>query len=226
MKKSKNILWGIILIIVGVLIAAKSFDLLDFSLFFDGWWTLFIIVPCVIGLFTERDKLGNLIGIIIGIFLLLSCWDILSFSFLWKLIVPLVIVAIGIKMIFSGVFSGKTEKIFKNLDINKSSANTSNAVFSGNELNFDGKEFNGANLNAIFGGVECDLRGAVIEQDCAIKVSAIFGGVDIFVPTNVNVEVISNSLFGGVSNKTKHNKESDITVYINCTCLFGGADIK
>ncbi len=226
MKKSTSILWGIVLIIIGVLIAAKSFGLAQINLFFDGWWTLFIIIPCLIGLFTERDKTGNLIGIIIGIFLLLCCQDILSFSFLWKLIIPFIIVAIGIKMIFGGVFSGKANKYLKELDKNKTSENTSNAVFSGNNMNFDGKAFNGADLNAVFGGVECDLRGAVIEEDCAIKASAIFGGIDIFVPYNVNVEVNSNSIFGGVSNKTKHNKEAKATIYINCSCMFGGVDIK
>ncbi len=29
---------------------------------FDGWWTLFIIVPCAIGLITDRDKTGSIIG--------------------------------------------------------------------------------------------------------------------------------------------------------------------
>ena len=51
----------------------------------------------------------------------------------------------------------------------------------------EGKVFRGAELNAIFGGIDYDLRGAVIEPDCAIKATAIFGGIDIIVPENVKV---------------------------------------
>ena len=79
----------------------------------------------------------------------------------------------------------------------------------------------------MFGGVDCDLRGAIIEQDCVINASAVFGGIDILVPGNVNVKVSSNSIFGGVSNKTMgYRNESAPTLYIKGNCLFGGVEIK
>ena len=101
------------------------------------------------------------------------------------------------------------------------------AVFSGEKMNFTGEVFQGAELNAVFGGVECNLRNAIIDQDCVIRASAIFGGVDIFVPGNVNVQVTSTSIFGGVSNKSCNGQiEGAPTLYIQGTCLFGGVDIK
>ena len=68
---------------------------------------------------------------------------------------------------------------------------------------------------------------AIIEKDCAVTASAIFGGIDIYVPDNVNVKISSNSIFGGVSEK-KHRPyvENAVTVYINATCIFGGVEIK
>ena len=102
-------------------------------------------------------------------------------------------------------------------------------------MNLDGEVFEGAELNAVFGGVKCDIRNAIIEKDCAITASAIFGGIDIFVPDNVNVKITSNSIFGGVSEK-KHRPymenavtlyvENAVTVYINASCIFGGVKIK
>ena len=61
----------------------------------------------------------------------------------------------------------------------------------------------------------------------SISASAVFGGIDILVPDNVNVKVSSNSIFGGVSEK-KHNPDNAgaVTLYINATCIFGGVDIK
>ena len=80
MKKSNQILWGIALIAVGILIALNSLDIIDINLFFKGWWTLFIIVPCAIGLFSGNEKFGNLLGILLGVLLLLCCQDIISFG--------------------------------------------------------------------------------------------------------------------------------------------------
>lgn len=45
MKNVRNVLWGIVLIAVGVIIALHAFGVADINIFFDGWWTLFIIVP-------------------------------------------------------------------------------------------------------------------------------------------------------------------------------------
>ncbi len=225
MKKVSSILWGIVLIAAGVVLALNVFNIMDINIFFDGWWTLFIIVPCAIGLFTEREKTGNIIGIAVGVFLLLCCQDILSFSMLWKLLVPAIIVIIGLKMVFAGLFGNKANEIIAKIKQNGGETKVGCATFSGCELNYDGEVFEGVELTAVFGGVDCNLKNAIIEKDCAIQVSAIFGGIDILVPDNVNVKVSSNCIFGGISNKTAVHKEAP-TIYVSGTCMFGGVEIK
>ncbi|MGM9602110.1 MAG: LiaF transmembrane domain-containing protein [Faecousia sp.] len=227
MKKFRKVLWGLLFIAVGCILALNACNVTNIDIFFDGWWTLFIIVPCFIGLFNEREKTGNLIGLAIGVFLLLCCQDILSFGALWKLLIPAIIVVIGLKMIYSAFYSNKAEKIMCNVRRNGDNVRVGCATFSGQDLRFDGEVFTGAELTAIFGGVNCDLRSAFIEQDCGISATSVFGGIDIFVPDNVNVKVNSNSIFGGVSNKKgRENIVGAPTVYINATCMFGGVDIK
>lgn len=225
MKKLSGILWGLVLIAVGFLFALNALEVTNVDIFFDGWWTLFIIVPCTIGLFTEREKTGNLIGIAIGVFLLLGCQDVIAFSMVWKLLLPTVIIIIGVKLVFGGLFRNRTNEIFAEMKENGNDPKHCNAVFSGCNLNYDGEVFDGAELNATFGGIKCDLRNAIIEKDCAIKVSATFGGVDILVPAHINVKVNSNSVFGGITNKTV-SKDNAVTLYITGTCAFGGVDIK
>ncbi len=225
MKKINKVVWGIVLTAAGVLFALNALDITDIDVFFDGWWTLFIIVPCTVGLFTEREKTGNIIGVLIGVFLLLCCRDILSFSMLWKLLFPTIIVVIGLKMIFTGLFRNKANEIIAKIKQNGGEAKSGCAVFSGCTLNYDGEAFEGAELTAVFGGVKCDLRNAVIEKDCAIQATAVFGSIDILVPEHVNVKVTSNSIFGGVSNKTAVRKDAP-TVYVNGNCMFGGIEIK
>ena len=225
MKKTSNILWGLVLVALGVIFALNALDIADFNIFFDGWWTLFIIVPCTVGLFTERDKTGNIIGIVIGVLLLLWCRDVMSFKMVGKLFIPAIIVIVGLKLIFQGIFGGKANDILKKKKAEGKNLRSGFAAFSGCDMKYHGEMFEGAELNAIFGGVECDLRGAIIEKDEVIKATAIFGGIDILVPENVNVKVDSFSIFGGASNKTK--LRSDVpTVYISAICLFGGVDVK
>ena len=227
MKKISKILWGIALIAIGGIFALNAFGVTDIQLFFDGWWTLFIIVPCFIGIFSEREKTGNIIGLLIGVFLLLCCQNILGFDMLWKLAFPAIIVIIGLKLIFGAVFGDKTMKLLESSKQSGDNIKIGCATFSGQDLIFDGEQFSGAELTAVFGGVKCDLRHAIIEKDCAITGTAIFGGIDIFVPDYVNVKVNSNSIFGGVSEK-KHRPtvQGAVTVYINATCMFGGVEIK
>lgn len=227
MKKTGTILWGIALILVGSIFALNAFGITDIEIFFDGWWTLFIIVPCGIGLFNEQEKTGNLIGLAIGVFLLLCCRDVLDFDMLWKLAIPAIIIIIGLKLVLSAIFGEKANKLLLESRQNGSNVKNGCAIFSGQDLNYAGEVFNGAELTAVFGGIKCDLRNAIIDRDCAINATAIFGGVDIYVPDGVNVKINSTSIFGGVSDK-KHNMSnpSAVTLYINATCMFGGVEVK
>ena len=225
MKKISKIIWGLVLIAAGAIFALNELNITSIDVFFDGWWTLFIIVPCTAGLFTEREKTGNLIGIAIGVLLLLCCQEILDFSVFWKLLVPAVIVILGLKMLFAGLFGNKANEIIAKIKQEGGKMKVGCATFSGCDINYDGEVFEGAELTAIFGGVNCDLRNAIIQKDCAIQVTAIFGGIDISVPAGVNVKVSSNSIFGGTSNKTSVHQGAP-TIYISGTCMFGGVEIK
>lgn len=227
MKKFGNILWGIVLIVVGLIIGGNALGIADINIFFSGWWTLIIIIPCFIGLFKESEKTGNLIGLLIGIFLLLACQGILDFDLVWRLIFPAVLIAIGISIIFKDAIGGKVAKEIKKINENRTKQNEYCATFSGQNINFDGESFTGVDLTAVFGGVKCDLKKAIIETDTVINTSSIFGGITIYVPENVKVKVKSSSIFGGVSDDKKHSADENAKIlYINATCLFGGVEIK
>ena len=220
MKNCKNIILGIILIVVGVWFGLYATGVVKVNLLFDGWWTLFIIVPSFLGLFDEDGRTGSLIGLFVGVLLLLSCQDVLNFDIVLKLIVPCVLIVTGLSFIFKGKI--KT----KNIENVKTVGGTNyNATFSGQNLDFSKEEFTGTKLDAVFGGIKCDLRNAIIKDDVVIEASAIFGGITILVPKDVNVKITSTSIFGGVDGKSKMDKPGK-TIYVNATCLFGGVEVK
>ena len=227
MKKISNILWGLVFIGVGVIFGLNAIGLTDINIFFDGWWTLFIIIPCFIGLFKEKEKTGNLIGLLIGVALLLACQDILDFDLIWKLAFPVILVAIGLSIIFKDALGGKVSSEIKKLNEKRSGENSYCATFAGQNVNFDGEKFTGADLTAVFGGVKCDLRNAIIESDIVINASSTFGGIEIFVPSAVKIKIKSVPIFGGVENKANTKvDENSHTIYINGTAVFGGVEIK
>ena len=115
MKKMSGILWGIAITAVGVILALNAIGLTDINIFFHGWWTLFIIVPSFIGLVTDRNKTGSIIGLCIGVCLLLGCLGILSLSMVWKLLVPAVIVVIGVRLIIRAVMPDKGARVWKDI---------------------------------------------------------------------------------------------------------------
>ena len=205
MKKIENTVIGLIFIIIGVIIGLNTFHITNIDLFFDGWWTLFIIVPCFFGLFKDQDKTGNIIGLIVGIYLLLYCQGIISFQFAWKLVVPVIFVLIGLKMIFKDTFTKK--KPHQNI--------------------YDGKLYTGGNYDVIFNGLILDLSKAYLNEETTITISTLFGGVDLYLPDDVNIQIQSSNFLGGVDLHKRENKiENTKVIYLNARCIFGGINIK
>lgn len=226
MEKVNRILWGLVFIVLGVVVALNALDIIDFNIFFNGWWTLLIIIPCFIGLFdtTNESRIGNIIGLIIGIVLLLLCNGWIRFDLVFKLLVPAILVFIGLYMIFGNLFRSKiTEKIKETKD--KEESEVICATFSEQFVMKNDEEFKSANLDAIFGSVVLDLTNAKIKNDAVITASAIFGGIDIIVPKDVEVKIKSTPIFGGVSNRNRV-KDAKKVIYIDALALFGSIEIK
>lgn len=223
MKKISNYLWGIVFIVIGCILGLNALKITNINIFFRGFWTLFIIVPCFIGLFDTKEKTGNIIGIIIGGLLLLMCQDFIDFSVVCSLIVPIILIACGLSLFFKDSFHKKIKKEIKQLG--NQELHEYCATFSGQNLNFKDEEFTGCELTSIFGGIKCNLEKCELKDNALIKASAIFGGIDIIVPDDVLVKVVSTSIFGGVNNK-RSNVDSKKVLYVEASCLFGGVDIK
>ena len=225
MKNIGSILWGIVLVLVGLVIGCNALELTDINLFFDGWWTLFIIIPCFIGLISDNEKTGSLVGILIGILLFLACQNIIDFDILWKLALPFVLIIVGLTFIFKNVSFGKTSKEISKLNKAKKGTSEYCATFSSVKPNFKKEKFDGTELTAVFGGIDCNLEEAIIDGDVVINSTSIFGGIKLHIPSNFEVKIKSTSIFGGVDDKRKNVESSKYTIYINAVCIFGGVEI-
>ncbi len=229
MKKISPIVWGLAIIALGVIFGGNALGIFDINIFFKGWWTLFIIVPSFVSLFTEKEKISNLVFIAAGVVLLLACQEVFTFEVAWKVILAIVLVAIGLSILIKTIFRNKNskevEKKIKDLK-DDDSMDSLTAVFSGNDRVYNKETFSGANVVAVFGGAELDLRNATFTKDTVINAFALFGGIEIKVPEDVQIKVKSGFIFGGVSDDRKDTtKTAKHTIYIDAAGGFGGITI-
>ena len=211
-------------------LSSAALGLFNFDVFFDGWWTLFIIIPSFISLVTEKDKLASLGFLAIGVILLLAAQKVFSFGIAWKVILAVVLITVGLSIIVKAMFHGKNDKEVeekvKNLGDGKN-MDSQTAIFSGSDRVYKDEVFSGSNLMAVFGGVDLDLRDAKFEKDTVIKAFALFGGIDIIVPNDVKVKLRSGFVFGGFSDDRKNvTEKGKYTIYVEASGGFGGVSIK
>ena len=96
MKNDQSLFFGFILIGLGVLILLDRLNLLSINIFFDGWWTLFLIIPAIYLMYKNGIQTGNVAMLFIGAFFLLDEQGINLKGYL----LPIVLVGIGLTVLF------------------------------------------------------------------------------------------------------------------------------
>ncbi|MBR3131986.1 hypothetical protein IKG33_01030 [Candidatus Saccharibacteria bacterium] len=230
MKQIKPIIWGIAIIALGIIFGGNALGLFNLSVFFDGWWTLFIIIPSVISLFTEKEKLMSLGFLAAGVILLLAAQNVFSYDVTWKAILAVFLIIIGLTIIIKSTFHNKNDeevaKKVKEAEKDGKTMDSQMAIFSGSDRTYKDETFSGSNLVAIFGGVSLNLKKAKIEKDTVIKAFTLFGGIDIIVPDDVKVKLKSGFIFGGFSDERKNiSDKGKYTIYIDAAGGFGGINV-
>lgn len=267
-----GILFGLLFVFVGGGYLAEALGIVDefsvFFVFFDGWWTLFIIIPCFCGLLgKDGEKVGYLIGLAVGLFFLLSAQNVIVSDKLWAIFLAVLFVIIGVSMILPkkvnrDTDTDKTDRFdredrvvadaaYTECDCNggQDTAGEENgqffdeasegdmgagerissvAVFSGKDICINRTVFAGGTVTAVFGGIDLNLKNAIIREDITIEAKAVFGGIDILVPPNVRVVVDSTSVLGAIDNGVmpQANGKKIPTIYVKGTCVFGGVDVN
>ena len=208
MKHLHKLAWGIAFIAVGVIFALNALEITSIDLFFDGWWTLFIIIPSFIGLFRRGDRSGSLFMLALGVTLLLAAQNVIEYAMIWKLIIPVALIFIGIKIIF-GSFFRKRKKI------KAENQKHTSAIFSDKKSRWNGEILEDTEFNCVFGDISILLDKAVIEKDVTLEINAVFGDVFVKLPSDVNVRVNSSIIFGDVVN----NRPSETIAFTSTVTL-------
>ena len=101
------------------------------------------------------------------------------------------------------------------------------AIMSGVKRSNLSKDFRGGEATAVMGGIELDLRDAVMERkEAVLDVSSIMGGVTIRVPESWNVVSRVSSIMGGFKDDTRHPLEEGHRLVLEGTVVMGGLKVS
>ena len=226
MKKTNNLLWGIVLIVIGIILGLNALEITSINIFFDGWWTLFIIIPSIIGLINDDDKVDNIFGLFIGLALLLICQNIIDFDLLLKLFLPIILIFVGLSLIFKNKVTTNIKKEVKRMSTSNKKTNSYCSTFSSMNIKLD-EDVEKYELDAVFGELNVNLSKQEINEDLLITACSIFGSIKIDVPNDIEVKLVSTPIFGDIKDKRKTKPENKkCVVYVDATAIFGGVEIR
>lgn len=211
----KKKLLGLGLILLGLILGADKLEIIDISkIFFDGWWTLAIILPCVFGIFNKKLSTLSIFGLLTGLAMLAKEQHLISS--IGGLLLPIFLLTVGIEIIFS-----KNKKV----EINKIDDNYL-ALFGKVEKKVDVNE--NINSGAIFGDLELDLSNIKLDKDIVINTKAIFGRTEVKLPENVKLILNKQATVLGSCNSLYVNsdKQKAHSVIINAITVFGATELK
>lgn len=201
--------------------------------------TFLIALGFVILVKHNFKKMAGWILILIGKILLLKEFypELINTKLIW----PVVIILIGLKIIFKPKNHFKEKKWkhikqnctqnFEDLDaISDNDFIESTAFFGGVNKNVVSKNFKGANIMNVFGGTEIDLLQAEFENQAIIDITSVFGGVAIIIPSNWQIKSELVTVFGGIEDKRQmfqnNNEVENKVLILKGSCVFGGIEIK
>ena len=212
MKKANGVFIGLLFIIVGLLYACSALDFFDFTIFFPGWWTLFIIVPCVYALTRKNEeKTGPAIGLVIGLCFLINAQDFDFHIDFFPAALAVLCIVIGWKLI---VPQKKKEHKQKGVEFTYSTENGPKVNVTTGSDGMEDTSFGNtsANSNTYTGG------------NGYINVTAILGGKDIRVDNECFTGADICVVMGAVDLNLQNAIISE-DVYVNVSAVMGGVDI-
>jgi hypothetical protein len=140
----------------------------------------------------------------------------------WGPVIPIILLATIIFAITNRRGSDASEREI----LSTESTFDDTAILSGVTRKVSSSTFRHGEAEAFLGGVNLDLRDAMIEGDEArLDVIAIMGGVEIRVPQTWTVDSRVVPVLGGVENRTRSMNPTKRLV-IEGTVLMGGLNIR
>lgn len=201
-RLSSQVVIGLMVIAVGVIFTLDNLGIIYADDYLRFWPAALVLIGAVKVWHARRDGRGLAGGVIflgIGSYMLIN--HLIYIRLDARAIFPLILVFLGGFMVWRGVFAPSN----RSRPSDGLSRFSSLAVMGGCSRRTNSPAFEGADLTAIMGGCDIDLRDASIapNTEAIIDVFAFWGGIDLKVPEEWVVVNRVIPLMGGVDDKTR-----------------------
>ncbi|HTI39872.1 MAG TPA: DUF5668 domain-containing protein [Vicinamibacterales bacterium] len=220
-----QVLLGLTVIVVGVLFTLDNLNIIDASDYLQYWPAVLVAFGVLKLWHAMRDGRGWAGGII---FIAVGAWMLFERIVYIRIEIrdvwPLMFVCLGGYLVWRGVTGARRPRPADG-DAHMSAI----AIMSGINRGSNSPVFDGADLTAVMGGCEIDLRQASIAAGTTpvIDVFAFWGGIEVRVPEDWTVVTRVTPLLGGVEDQTRPQQgATSKRVEVRGTAIMGGVVIK
>jgi predicted membrane protein len=246
---------GLLIIFVGVVFTLDELGIAP-AVSYLRYWPLALIAIGVLKMLQARDGGGAFAGLlfaIVGVWLQAEELDIIHIR-IWE-VWPLALVIFGGYLVWQGLAGRDAPReahpaatTFPERDqasppssqpasqwasetsqrvADANSTLSAMAILGGVSRGNNSRSFRGADLLAIMGGLQIDLRQAAIHGEAVMDVFVMWGGVEIRVPEDWTVSSRIVPLMAGVEDKTRPPQgASTHRLVLRGFALMGGVEIK
>ena len=228
-RMSFQLILGLIVIALGVIFTLDNLGII-YAGNYTRFWPILIVLYGLSKMIQSEavpQKLWGALWVLVGGLWLLDKLNVIYFS-VWDLW-PLILVIIGASLIW-----GRSHRNVVVMGGASSVAGDANstinalALLGGFKRSNDSQDFRGGEATAIMGGCEIDLRRASIkEAEAVLDLTAIMGGIEIWVPEDWKVTLKGVPLLGGFEDKTHPTGlETNKSLIVRGYAIMGGVEIK
>lgn len=225
-----------VFIIVGLLFLGRNFGIIDYDLFdILVSWQMLLVVIGIVNLI-KQHFFGGMITIAIGVYFLLP--EIAGITGEWvRMSWPVLLILVGIMILFkpkrhrfNNHWDGGRPEYAKEVYSSEDGFVVSDNTFGSVQQIVLDPVFRGARIKNTFGGTVLDLRRSKLEApQTFIDIDCTFGGVEIYLPSDWNLQTQIDALIGGCDDK-RYNTSVEIdkehALIVRGKVSFGGIEFK
>lgn len=236
---------AVILILVGVAFLCYNSGIIEdrFRPLLFSWQMIFVLLGIV--KFTKKQILEGCIWVLVGLVLLFPAISRAfpavfgDFNIDFRLYWPVILILVGVVLLLKKVLFKRTISFANNdenieaLSAMKSSGKTvsKNVIFSSSEHIVFSQEFEGGELNAVFGEIILDLRKIEdIDINNKLEANVVFASIIIIVPDTWDVDIKGDSVFGSIVDKRpfvqKNENINNNILRLKAAAVFGSIEIR
>ena len=250
-SRNSGLLLGVIVLSAGVLLFLDRLGILVLPGWLFTWPMILIVIGIVVGARSGFRSMDWVILILIGLFFIID--DIPGWEYIRPYSMALGLITIGLLIIFRsslfrfGVFrlgsgdqgdrdslnTARATEIFGSDEQKKGSGSAEEfvdltSIFGGIKRRIFSKSFKGGDITNFFGGTEIDLTQADINGTITLDVVQVFGSAKLLVPANWIIKSDITTIFGGIEDKRNvpDTPGSGKVLVLDGVCIFGGVEIK